>query len=278
MSKPIFKYFPKLREQLFTIVFKTDTRLGKYFDIILLWAIIFSVLSVMLESVKEIREAYSDWFLIFEWFFTILFTLEYFTRLFITAKPRKYALSFIGIIDLLSILPTFLILFAVGGSYLVVIRSIRLLRIFRILKLGRYLSEATVLSNALIASKHKILVFLGTVITLVMIMGTIMYLVEGESNGFTSIPRSMYWAIVTVTTVGYGDIAPQTFLGQLLASALMLMGFVIIAVPTGIVTSEITNPSSGTKKNKNVHQACKTCNKTDHDKDAFFCKYCSSKL
>lgn len=278
MSHPEFKFLNKLRKQLFIIVFGTDTRAGKLFDIVLLWAIVLSVLSVMLESVREIKVEYENVFFVLEWTFTVLFTIEYLLRLFITAEPKKYAFSFFGIIDLLATLPTYLTLFVAGGSYLVVIRSIRLLRIFRILKLGRYLREATVLSNALAASRHKILVFLGAVSTLVMIMGTVMYMIEGGESGFTSIPRSIYWAIVTVTTVGYGDIAPQTVLGQAVASMLMLIGYAIIAVPTGIVTSELAQAEKNAKKLENSKRACVACGKKGHDEDAIYCKNCSAKL
>ncbi|MEO9869581.1 ion transporter [Ekhidna sp.] len=277
MSQPEFKYLPKLRKKLFEVVFGTDTRAGKLFDIVLLWAIVLSVLSVMLESVSEIKERFGYALFISEWLFTILFTIEYTLRLTITAKPKKYAFSFLGIVDLLALLPTYLTLVVAGGSYLVVIRSIRLLRIFRILKLGRYLREASVLSNALSASRHKILVFLGAVVTLVMIMGTLMYMIEGGESGFTSIPRSIYWAIVTVTTVGYGDIAPQTVFGQFVASALMLMGYAIIAVPTGIVTTELANAEKE-KKESEAKRACSECGKSGHERDAVYCKYCSAKL
>lgn len=278
MQEPDYKVFPSLRKKLFVIVFGTDTRAGKLFDVILLWAILLSVLIVMLESVRAIKLSYAQLFYIFEWTFTILFTIEYLLRILITPEPKKYAFSFLGIIDLLATLPSYLALFVTGGSYLVVIRSIRLLRIFRILKLGRYLREASVLSNALIASKHKILVFLGAVTTLVMITGTLMYMIEGAPGGFTSIPRSIYWAIVTVTTVGYGDIAPQTVAGQIAASILMLMGYAIIAVPTGIVTSEIANAEKDQKKKEERKVACLGCSQTKHDIDAKFCNQCGTKL
>lgn len=279
MSHPEFKYFPRLRRQLFIIVFGTETRTGKLFDIILLWAIVLSVLSVMLESVREIRESYSNIFFILEWFFTILFTIEYVLRLVITIEPKKYAFSFFGIVDLLATLPTYITLFVAGGSYLVVIRSIRLLRIFRILKLGRYLREASVLTKALAASRYKILVFMGAVFTLAMIMGTLMYMIEGGESGFTSIPRSIYWAIVTITTVGYGDIAPHTVFGQVVASMLMLMGYAIIAVPTGIVTTEIVSAEKEKKKiEKASTRVCDSCGKSGHDADAIYCKYCSAEL
>lgn len=278
MSHPNFKFLPNLRNHLFEVVFGTETRAGKLFDIVLLWAIVLSVLAVMLESVQEISQNFGGIFLILEWTFTILFTIEYLLRLFITAKPAKYAFSFFGIIDLLATLPTYLTLFVAGGSYLVVIRSIRLLRIFRILKLGRYLREASVLSSALVASRHKIFVFLGAVFTLVMIMGTLMYMIEGGESGFTSIPRSIYWAIVTITTVGYGDIAPQTVTGQAVASMLMLMGYAIIAVPTGIVTSEIAQAEKNKKTEESTGRQCVACGKKGHDEDAIYCKNCSAKL
>ncbi|WP_424961578.1 ion transporter [Ekhidna sp.] len=278
MSQPNFKHFPRIRNQLFEIVFGTETRAGKLFDIVLLWAIVLSVVSVMLESVKEIRESYDTVFVVLEWFFTVLFSVEYLLRLFITAKPKKYAFSFFGIVDLLATLPTYITLFMAGGSYLVVIRSLRLLRIFRILKLGRYLREASVLSNALAASRYKIFVFLGAVFTLAMIMGTLMYMIEGGESGFTSIPRSIYWAIVTITTVGYGDIAPQTITGQAFASLLMLMGYAIIAVPTGIVTTEIAQAERNKKTEESNKRTCAACGKKGHDEDAIFCKNCSAKL
>lgn len=278
MSHPDFKYFPRIRQKLFVVVFGTTTQAGKVFDIVLLWAIVLSVLVVILESVQEIHDAMGIWFYVIEWVFTGLFTIEYIIRLTITQHPRRYALSFIGIIDLLATIPMYLTLFTPGGSYLVVVRSIRLLRIFRILKLGRYLREAAVLTSALSASKHKILVFLGTVITLVMIMGTLMYMIEGGENGFSNIPRSIYWAIVTVTTVGYGDIAPQTALGQTLASVLMLMGYAIIAVPTGIVTSEIATAEAERKKQETNQRKCENCGCEGHDEDALFCKSCGAEL
>lgn len=278
MSQPEFKYFPRIRRKLFVIVFGTDTPAGKLFDIVLLWAIVLSVLSVMLESVREIREQFEVVFNVLEWIFTALFTIEYALRLGISKRPLKYATSFFGIIDLLALLPTYIALFVAGGSYLVVIRSIRLLRIFRILKLGRYLKEASVLTNALMASRHKILVFLGAVTTLVMIMGTLMYLIEGGDSGFTSIPRSIYWAIVTVTTVGYGDIAPQTIFGQMIASILMLAGYAIIAVPTGIVTSEITFAESENRKKIEDNKVCDNCGQRGHDPEAAYCKNCGEEL
>ena len=261
------------------IVFGTETKTGKIFDIILLWAIVLSVVSVMLESVGELNIRFGHILAVLEWSFTILFTIEYSLRMLISEKPKKYAFSFLGIIDLLALLPSYLTLITTGGSYLVVIRTIRLLRIIRILKLSRYLREASVLSDALKASRHKILIFIGTVFTLVMIVGTLMYLIEGdEGSGFTSIPRGIYWAIVTVTTVGYGDIAPQTMMGQGLASILMLMGYAIIAVPTGIVTSEIATAERERKTMESNDLGCDLCGNEVHDHDAEYCKKCGNQI
>ncbi|MEM9896553.1 MAG: ion transporter [Bacteroidota bacterium] len=259
------------------MVFGTDTPAGKLFDVVLLWAIILSVLGVMLESVKSLKIAYFDVFYYFEWTFTIIFTFEYLLRLFISKNPKGYALSFFGIIDFLALLPSYIGLFVVGGSYLLIIRSIRLLRVFRILKLGRYLREASVLSDALIASRHKILVFLGAVLTIALVMGTLMYMVEGSESGFTSIPRSIYWSIVTITTVGYGDIAPSTIPGQMIASVLMLMGYAIIAVPTGIVTAELTQAEKK-KKEYEKKKRCSRCQSKGHKKDAVYCRICGQML
>lgn len=278
MSQPDYKSFPKLKTELYVIVFGTETRAGKIFDIILLWAIVLSVLSVMLESVQSLNDRFGQIFAVLEWSFTILFTIEYSLRILISKRPEKYAFSFLGIIDLLALLPTYLTLITAGGSYLIVIRAIRLLRIFRILKLSRYLREASVLGDALKASRHKIFVFLGAVSTLVMIMGTLMYIIESGESGFTSIPRSIYWAIVTVTTVGYGDIAPQTAMGQGFASILMLMGYAIIAVPTGIVTSEIATAERDKKLAESNEKSCDLCGNTVHDHDAEYCKKCGNQI
>ncbi len=269
-----YKHFPKTRSKLYNIVFRIETPAGKLFDVILLWAIVGSILVVTLESVKELDNQFESIFAVIEWVFTILFTIEYVLRILVLKKPLKYVFSFLGIIDFLALVPTYLSLFVTGGAYLVVIRAIRLLRIFRILKLSRYLSEAKLLGDALLASKYKLLVFIGTVMSVVLIMGTLMYVVEGAEHGFTSIPTSIYWCIVTITTVGYGDIAPETNFGKLLASALMLMGYAIIAVPTGIVTGELVNGNSNTAKIK----VCKTCNTTVKNKKAKFCHACGSKL
>jgi voltage-gated potassium channel len=238
-----------------------------------------SILAVMLESVQEIADVIGTYLRILEWIFTIFFTIEYIVRIWVERKPINYIFGFYGLIDLMAIIPTYLSLFFTGSSYLVVIRAIRLLRVFRILKLTRQLGEAQLLSKALLASRYKITVFLGAVVALVVIMGTLMYLIEGGENGFTSIPRSIYWAIVTITTVGYGDIAPQTILGQFFAAILMLMGYAIIAVPTGIVTAEMTaSEMMNRAKKKGVVQICPHCHTYDHEPESLFCKHCGEAL
>lgn len=263
----------RIRRKLFVIIFGTDTPAGKAFDVGLLIAILLSILAVMLESVPTLEKEYGYIFRVTEWVLTIAFSLEYITRIYVTEIKRKYIFSFYGIIDLLSLLPSYLSLIFTGTQYLLIIRALRLLRVFRILKLGRFVGEGEQLGRALRSSRHKITVFLGGVLTLVMIMGTVMYLVEGGENGFTSIPRSVYWAIVTLTTVGYGDIAPQTILGQTIASFVMILGYAIIAVPTGIVTVEL-----GKEKNKQDLLQCTNCGKSGHEPNASFCKFCGEKL
>ncbi|WP_027419410.1 ion transporter [Crocinitomix catalasitica] len=262
------------RLKIHEVIFEADTKAGKTFDIILLIAILLSILIVMLESVKNFNDRYHQLFLVIEWGLTILFTIEYIIRIISIKKPWSYILSFYGVVDLLSILPTFLGLFLTGTHTLTVIRSLRLLRVFRILKLGKYLKEVQSLNIALRNSKRKIIVFLGTVLTLVIILGTLMYLIETEESGFTSIPRSIYWAIVTLTTVGYGDIYPSSELGQFIASIVMITGYAIIAVPTGIVTTEMARVD----ESKLSTQSCTSCAKEGHDKDAEFCKYCGENL
>ncbi len=264
----------RLRQKLYRIIFESDTPAGKGFDILLLIAILLSVVAVMLESVAPIREQYGQVLYAFEWLFTLLFTLEYIVRLFSVRSPLRYAKSFFGVVDLLATLPTYISLFVPGAQSLLIIRSFRLLRIFRIFKLTRYLREGRTLLVALAASRQKITVFVGVVLSLVMIIGSLMYLIEGPEHGFTSIPRSMYWAIVTMTTVGYGDIAPQTTLGQMFASLVMVLGYGIIAVPTGIVTVEIATASS---LNLN-ERACPVCDTARHLSDAVFCRVCGSPL
>jgi len=264
-----------IRKRLFIIIFGTDTPAGKAFDVGLLIAIILSILAVMLESVPSLESNYGYIFRIVEWVLTVAFTLEYLIRIYITDRKTKYIFSFYGLIDLLSLLPTYLSLVLTGTQYLLVIRALRLLRVFRILKLGRFVGEGEQLGKALKASRHKIVVFMGSVVTIVIIMGTIMYLVEGGENGFTSIPRSVYWAIVTLTTVGYGDIAPQSILGQTIASLVMILGYAIIAVPTGIVTVELQKAKEGLVPKQ---YACPTCGEVGHDDDANYCKFCGETL
>jgi voltage-gated potassium channel len=277
MSKPTKRTFDKenlsVREKWSEIIFGHHTKEGKAFDVILLWAILLSILAVILESVKDIREEYGILLTAMEWTFTILFSVEYILRIFISKRPFKYIFSFYGIVDLLSTIPTYLAFLFVGPQYLATIRIFRLLRVFRVLKLTRYMGESRSLGQALIASRTKIIVFIGVIMSAVVLIGTIMYIVEGQypNSGFTSIPRSIYWAIVTITTVGYGDIAPQTAFGQFLSAVLMILGYAIIAVPTGIVTSEMAKQPSSQKE-------CSRCGNSNNDGDARFCKQCGEKI
>lgn len=274
--KAFNKFLPSvkhLRWIIEEVIFGTDTKWGKGFDVVLLWAIIISLLAIMFESVPKFRNQYGDVLMVAEWVFTIFFTLEYLLRLWVAERPKDYALSFFGVVDLLAVIPTYLSLFIAGSQFLLVIRAIRLLRVFRVLKLVRYLSGAKLLVTSLNASKEKIFVFLSAVLTLVTILGTIMYMVEGGENGFDSIPRSIYWAIVTLTTVGYGDIAPGTTVGQFLAAFIMILGYAIIAVPTGIVGVELSNAVKGESSVK-----CGRCGETSHFGDARFCHKCGEKL
>lgn len=269
---------PGLRRTLYTIIFEAETPKGKAFDIALLIFIVLSVLAVMLETVYEIDQSFHKWFIYSEWVLTILFTLEYFTRIYCVERPLKYIFSFYGVIDLLAILPTYLSIIFVGSQYLLTIRAIRLLRVFRIFKLARYLSESKLLLAAIKASRHKIIVFLIAVFAIVIFVGSLMYLVEGEAgSGFTSIPRSIYWAVVTVTTVGYGDITPVTAIGQMLSAGLMVLGYAMIAVPTGIVSVEIAEAVKQQEADK-LKAPCNNCKREGHDLDAGFCKYCGTKL
>jgi voltage-gated potassium channel len=263
-----------MKTRLHEIIFEADTPAGKAFDVGIIVIILLSILVVMLESVAGIRQHYGPVLQAMEWSFTIAFTMEYLLRLYCVGKPLRYAGSFYGVVDLLAIIPTYLSVFLSGTQYLLVIRTIRLLRVFRILKLVQYWSEARTLFHALRASRRKIFVFLYVVVILVIIVGSLMYLIEGEQNGFTSIPRSIYWAIVTLTTVGYGDIAPATDLGQTLAAIVMIIGYGIIAVPTGIVTAELARESHASLST----QACPECASEGHDADAVYCKYCGAKL
>ena len=259
-------------KKLHEVIFEADTPMGKLFDVILLITILLSVGVVMLESVPEIGLEFAKTLRIAEYVFTVLFTIEYVLRLIAVKKTWKYVFSFYGIVDLLSILPTFVELLLPGVGSIRVIRIFRLLRVFRVLKLVGFLREAGVLRMALWASRRKILVFMGAVLVLVTIMGTMVYLVEDSASGFTSIPRSIYWAIVTVTTVGYGDIAPVTVLGQTLASIIMLIGYAIIAIPTGIFGAEII------KASRTNTQACSNCNYDTHEDGAGYCNRCGEVL
>lgn len=262
-----------LRKKLYEIIFEAETKAGKQFDVILLISICISILVVNLQSVESINSKFETIFYVAEWFFTILFTIEYALRIYVIEKPIRYIISFYGIVDLLAILPTYFELFLPGSHYLIVVRGLRLLRVFRILKLSQFVNHGSIIVKALKASRFKITVFLFAVVNIVIIVGSAMYVIEGGKNGFTNIPKSIYWAIVTLTTVGYGDISPSTPLGQFIASILMIVGYGIIAVPTGIVTSEIT------KFNKPVTtEACPACGQDGHDIDAKFCKYCGYKL
>jgi len=262
------------RDILFEIIFEADTPAGKWFDIVLIISILLSVVTIMLDSVSSIRAKHGELLYAVEWFFTILFTVEYIFRLLCVGKPIRYAVSFFGIVDLLAILPTYLSLLFFGSSYLLVVRVLRVLRIFRVLKLGNHTKEANVLRTALYTSRRKILVFLFVVLTLVVIIGSLMYVIEDEENGFTSIPRCVYWAIVTLTTVGYGDISPESPGGQFLAAIVMILGYSIIAVPTGIVTVELSRAHT----EQSSCQACPNCSAEGHDRDAKYCKFCGTKL
>jgi len=262
------------RARLHEIIFESKTPDGKTFDVGLLCAIVVSVLAVMLESVASIRAEYGPQLRAVEWGFTILFTAEYALRLYSVRKPLRYVLSFYGLVDLMALLPTYLSVLIPGAHSLLVVRVLRLLRIFRVLRLVGFLGEAHVLLTALRTSRRKITVFLGGVLSTVVIMGALMYLIEGEASGFDSIPRGMYWAIVTMTTVGYGDIAPQTVPGQFIASALMILGYGVLAVPTGIVSVELAHATRAAIN----PEACPGCGAEGHDLDADYCKHCGTKL
>jgi voltage-gated potassium channel len=267
---------PSLRGRLHEIVFESDTWAGKAFDVGLLIAILASVLAVMLDSVEWIHREYGAALRVAEWTFTILFTIEYGLRLYTVKRPLRYVTSFFGTVDLLAILPSYLSLVFPGAQALLVVRALRIVRVFRILKLGHYLGEAQQLRAALRMSRPKITVFLVVVTTVASIVGALMYLLEGEQSGFDSIPTGVYWAIVTMTTVGFGDIAPVTATGRFLASLLMLLGYGIIAIPTGIVTSEIVRAASHARPV--TSQACPSCAAEGHDADAVHCKYCGHAL
>jgi len=267
------------REKIHEVIFEADTRWGKTFDVALIISIFASVVAVMLDSVDHIAEDYRWPLFVAEWTFTVLFTIEYILRLICVRKPLLYARSFYGVVDLLSILPTYLALLLVDAKYFLVIRILRVLRVFRIFKLASYIGEASLMMDALRKSRTKISVFLYTVVLLVVIFGSLIYVIEGAENGFTSIPTSIYWAIVTLTTVGYGDISPQSPLGQFLASCIMIMGYGLIAVPTGIYSAEMTRQAIKEHRTKEVtNNACPSCAYEGHEADADYCKKCGAEL
>lgn len=261
------------RARLHKIIFESDTWEGRVFDVVLIWMIMLSVMTVILESVPSISLQYGAVLRAVEWFFTILFTIEYILRIVSVQRPLLYAMSFFGIIDLIAILPTYFSLLYGGLQALLVFRIFRLLRVFRIMKMVRHVTEANVLARALKASKEKITVFILTIISVIILTGSIMYLIEGHGNGFESIPKSMYWSVVTLTTVGYGDVVPVTTLGKFVASILMILGYGIIAVPTGIVSVELAKASIDI----NV-KACDSCGHSGHDSNSKYCKFCGGKL
>ena len=263
------------RQRLHEVIFEADTAGGKAFDLTLIVCIALSIIVVMLDSIQELHDQYGSLLYVAEWVFTLLFTAEYLLRLLSVGRPLRYALSFYGIVDFLSIVPTYLSIFVPGTQYLLVIRSLRVLRIFRIFKLSQYVGEARQLTRALHSSRRKIMIFYFTVIHIVVIVGAMMYLIEGRENGFTSIPRSIYWAIFTITTVGYGDIAPQTNVGQAVAAFLMITGYAILAVPTGIVTAEWAMQN---RQRIISTQSCPQCSSEGHDADAKFCKHCGANM
>jgi len=269
-----------LRTALNRIVFGTDTRAGRLFDMVLIACILLSVAAALLDSVAAINMRFHRELYALEWIFTVLFTLEYLLRLYSSESPRRYAFSFFGLVDLLAILPAYISLLVPGASYLLVLRLCRVLRIFRILKLVQFMEDANVLLRALAGARRKILVFLFSVMVLNVIFGSLMYVVEGPANGFTSIPVSIYWAIVTMTTVGYGDISPHTGFGRLLASIAMLTGYAIIAVPTGIVSSELINDyrTRHKEEERDYNVICAGCSRRGHDRDAHYCKQCGHLL
>jgi len=271
-NKPQRKWQQKLHE----VIYEADTPAGKLFDVILLIVIIASIILVMLESVRAIDNKYHKFLDISEWVITILFTIEYIARIVSVKKPLKYITSFYGIIDLLSTIPKYLSLFLVGSQHLVALRALRLMRVFRILKLAQYIGETNNFVKALKASRARIFVFISFILILCTVLGTIMYLIEDDSSGFTSIPESVYWAIVTLTTVGYGDIAPVTPIGQFVASLVMILGYAIIVIPTGIITSEIVKDSM--KSVQTNTQSCPNCSVSKHRDNAEFCYKCGEVL
>ncbi len=263
-----------LRERLELIVFGTDTPAGKLFDVVLIYAILVSVAAVVLDSVMSLHLKFGQWFFYLEWVFTLLFTIEYFVRIYIAKRPFRYIFSFFGVIDLVSVIPSYLALVVTGAKYLLIIRVIRVLRVFRVFKLIRYLEEANVLIHSLYLARRKMLVFFFTVMVLSFVFGSLMFVVEGPAHGFTSIPKSIYWTIVTITTVGYGDITPQTVFGQMISTLAMLVGYSIIAIPTGIVTAELAGELG---KGRDARR-CSECERRGHDVDALHCKFCGAEM
>lgn len=263
-----------LKKRLYIIIFEADTPAGKLFDVLLFVAILISVALTMLQSVGPIRESHGTMLFALNMMFTVVFTIEYALRLWCSKQTLRYARSFFGVVDLLAVLPSYIGLFFQGARFLDVVKVLRMLRIFRVLKMTQYVGDADLLMNALASSRRKIGIFLVAVMTIVVIVGSLMYVIEGEAHGFSSIPRSVYWAIVTLTTVGYGDISPQTNLGQALAACIMIVGYSIIAVPTGIITAELGASSA----RKNNARTCPACGQRKHDADAKHCKQCGEKL
>ncbi len=274
MEKP--NNISKWRAKIHEVIYGTHTRAGKLFDIVLLIAIIFSIIIIMLESIEHLDNKYHSFFNVSEWIITILFTIEYILRVISVNKPQKYILSFYGIVDLLSTLPKYLSFFILDTHFLAVFRALRLLRVFRILKLIRYVGESNKLIKALRNSRSKIFIFIFFVFIISIILGTVMYLIEGPDNGFKSIPQSIYWCIVTLTTVGFGDITPQTAVGQILATFIMIIGYGIIAVPTGIVSAEYASTSGKSSNLKN--SSCTNCGSDIILDDASYCRKCGHKL
>ncbi|MCB1616065.1 MAG: ion transporter [Pseudomonadales bacterium] len=264
----------QMQKAINDVIFGTDTPAGKRFDLFLIYAILASVLVVILDTVMSLHDSYHRLFFLLEWFFTAIFTIEYALRIYSSPLRWQYIRSFYGIVDFVSILPSYLSLFFVGSSYLVVVRLLRVLRIFRVLKLVRYLNEANVLMRSMRQARRKILLFFCVVLVLTTIFGSLMYVIEGRENGFTSIPKSIYWAVITITTVGYGDITPQSALGQTLAAIMMLIGYSIIAVPTGIITAELAVEIN---RQREIRE-CKYCHAISHDADAVYCRKCGKKL
>ena len=264
----------KLKDRLYDVIFEADTPAGKLFDVLLFIAIMVSVSLTMLNSVTSIRTEYGNLLFLANAVFTVLFTIEYILRIYCARRPVRYARSFFGVVDLLAVLPFYIGLLIPSTRFLDVIKVLRMLRIFRVLKMAQYVGEADLLMNALVASRRKIGIFIVAILSIVVILGSLMYIIEGEANGFTSIPQSVYWAIVTLTTVGYGDISPQTPLGQMLASCIMIIGYSIIAVPTGIITAEIGLSTARQKKTR----TCTACGHATHDADAAYCKQCGASL